>query len=216
MKSRSRLIALVLGLLLALAACSGSSEDDSGAATEAGATDDSDDSASDTDDAATDDAATDDTADSEPADDESAAEFPRVVATPGGDVTIEARPERIVSLSATATEMLFAIGAGEQVEAVDSFSNFPAEAPTTGLSAFEANLEAVAVHDPDLVILGWTNEEVEAGLALGSLPTGVAAHTVSVQDRLDLAREGEAADRSEPRRDLRGWPEQGRCAGSRR
>ncbi len=38
------------------------------------------------------------------------------------------RPSRIVSLSPTATEMLFAIGAGDQVMAVDDQSNYPPEA----------------------------------------------------------------------------------------
>jgi iron complex transport system substrate-binding protein len=49
--------------------------------------------------------------------------------------------------------MLFAIGAGEQVIAVDSFSTYPAEAPVTDLSGFEPNLEAVAGYEPDLVVL---------------------------------------------------------------
>ena len=53
-----------------------------------------------------------------------AAEFPVTV----GDLTLEARPERIVSLSPTATEMLWAIGAGAQVVAVDEYSTYPQEA----------------------------------------------------------------------------------------
>jgi iron complex transport system substrate-binding protein len=66
----------------------------------------------------------------------------------------EDAPERIVSLSATATEMLFAIGAGGQVIAVDSTSNYPpeAEAVLTDLSAFEPNVEAIAGYEPDLVV----------------------------------------------------------------
>jgi iron complex transport system substrate-binding protein len=75
-------------------------------------------------------------------------EFPLTV----GDVTVEARPERIVSLSPTATEMLFAIGAGEQVVAVDDQSDYPPEAPTTDLSAYEPNVEAIASYEPDLVV----------------------------------------------------------------
>lgn len=69
-----------------------------------------------------------------------------------GDATVEARPERIVSLSPTATEMLFAIGAGEQVIAVDDQSDYPPEAPTTDLSAYEPNVEAIASYAPDLVV----------------------------------------------------------------
>ncbi|MGY1594670.1 ABC transporter substrate-binding protein [Geodermatophilus sp. SYSU D00708] len=79
--------------------------------------------------------------------------FPVTVAGDDGDLTLEQRPEAIVSMSASATEMLFAIGAGEQVEAVDSTSDFPAEAPTTDLSAFTPNAEAIAAYAPDLVVL---------------------------------------------------------------
>jgi iron complex transport system substrate-binding protein len=62
------------------------------------------------------------------------------------------RPERIVSLSPTATEMLFAIGAGKQVVAVDDQSNFPKRAPKTDLSGYTPNVEAIAGYEPDLVV----------------------------------------------------------------
>lgn len=78
--------------------------------------------------------------------------FPVEVQDSLGTVTIPARPERIVSLSATTTEILFAIGAGPQVVAVDSYSYFPPGAPVTDLSAFTPNVEAIAAFDPDLVI----------------------------------------------------------------
>ncbi|MFC7587724.1 hypothetical protein ACFQYP_31650 [Nonomuraea antimicrobica] len=56
-------------------------------------------------------------------------DFPVTVEAGNGQVTIAKKPERIVSLSATHTETLFAIGAGPQVVAVDDRSNFPPEAP---------------------------------------------------------------------------------------
>jgi iron complex transport system substrate-binding protein len=62
-------------------------------------------------------------------------------------------PQRIVSLSPTATEDLFAIGAGHQVIAVDDQSNYPANAPKTKLSGYTPNAEAVAAYHPDLVVL---------------------------------------------------------------
>ena len=65
------------------------------------------------------------------------------------------KPDRIISLSPTATEMLFAIGAGGNVVAVDSHSNFPKDAPLTNLSALEPNLEAIASYKPDLVIIAF-------------------------------------------------------------
>jgi iron complex transport system substrate-binding protein len=61
-------------------------------------------------------------------------------------------PQRIVSLSPTATEDLYAIGAGKQVIAVDDQSNFPANAPKTKLSGYTPNAEAVAAYKPDLVV----------------------------------------------------------------
>lgn len=79
--------------------------------------------------------------------------FPVTVAAANGRVTIPRRPTRIVSLSPTATENLFAIGAGRQVVAVDEFSTYPARAPRTKLSGFQPNAEAIASYRPDLVVV---------------------------------------------------------------
>ena len=75
-----------------------------------------------------------------------------------------ATPERIVSLSPTATEILFAIGAGDAVVAVDDQSDFPEGVPTTDLSGFEPNVEAIAGYDPDLVVVAFAAEDVRTGL----------------------------------------------------
>jgi iron complex transport system substrate-binding protein len=79
--------------------------------------------------------------------------FPVTVEAANGRVTIDAEPDRIVSLSPTATEMLFAIGAGDRVVAVDDQSNYPHDAPTTDLSGYEPNVEAIAGYSPDLVVM---------------------------------------------------------------
>ena len=65
-------------------------------------------------------------------------------------------PERVVSLSPTHTEIVFAIGAGDLLVAVDDYSNFPEEATSlpNDLSGFEPNVEAIAAYDPDLVLIG--------------------------------------------------------------
>ncbi len=74
-----------------------------------------------------------------------------------------ARPARIVSLSPTATEDLFAIGAGNQVVAVDNQSDYPRGAPRSKLSGYTPNAEAVAAYRPDLVIVSFdANHIVEA------------------------------------------------------
>ena len=74
-----------------------------------------------------------------------------------GGLTLKAQPMRIVSLSPTHTEMLYAIGAGEQVVAVDEYSNFPAEAVALGtkLSGYEPNVESIAGYEPDLVVISY-------------------------------------------------------------
>jgi iron complex transport system substrate-binding protein len=64
----------------------------------------------------------------------------------------QSHPTRIVSLSPTATEDLFAIGAGKQVVAVDQDSDYPKRAPRTSLSGLNPDVEAIANYHPDLVV----------------------------------------------------------------
>jgi iron complex transport system substrate-binding protein len=79
--------------------------------------------------------------------------FPVTITAANGRVTIPRRPVRIISLSPTATENLFAVGAGRQIVAVDERSNYPKRAPRTRLSGFTPNAEAIAGYRPDLVLL---------------------------------------------------------------
>lgn len=79
--------------------------------------------------------------------------FPVTIDAANGEVVIESQPTAIVSLSPTATEMLFAVGAGDQVAAVDEYSYYPEEAPVTALSGYTPNVEAIAGYEPDLVVL---------------------------------------------------------------
>lgn len=81
--------------------------------------------------------------------------FPVAVATRYGRVRVARRPRRIVSLSPTATEMLFAIGAGHEVVAVDNDSDYPRKAPRTKLSGYTPNVEAIAGYRPDLVVISY-------------------------------------------------------------
>jgi iron complex transport system substrate-binding protein len=91
--------------------------------------------------------------------------FPVTVEAANGEVTLDAPPEAIVSLSPTATEMLFAIDAGDQVAAADSFSNYPSDAPTTDLQASEPNIEAIVGYAPDLVVFADDSGDLESSLA---------------------------------------------------
>src|SRR5215469_5911281 len=96
--------------------------------------------------------------------------FPVTVTTAAGTVHLASRPDAIVSLSPTTTEMLYAIGAGKQVKAVDSYSDYPAGAPITKLSAFQPNAEAIAAYKPDLVIISNDINGITAKLKALSIP----------------------------------------------
>jgi len=86
---------------------------------------------------------------------------------PAGASAPAGGPSRVVSLSPTATETLFAIGAGERVVAVDDQSDHPATAPRTRLSGHRPNAEAVVAWRPDLVVVaGNDNRIVDALRAL--------------------------------------------------
>jgi iron complex transport system substrate-binding protein len=98
------------------------------------------------------------------------AAFPVTVAADNGQVTLEARPENIVSLSPTATESLFAIGAGDQIIAVDDQSNYPLDTPITDLSGFQPNVEAIAEYEPDLVVAAYDPGGLVNGLEKLDIP----------------------------------------------
>lgn len=107
--------------------------------------------------------------------------FPVTVTVGNGPVTIAARPERIVSISPTATEMLFAVGAAGQVVAVDDQSTYPTAAPRTTLSGFQPNIEAIAGYRPDLVI---ASDDIN-GLVDGLGKLGVAVVLLPAATDLD-------------------------------
>ncbi len=96
--------------------------------------------------------------------------FPVTVEAENGALVLEERPDRIVSLSPTATESLFAVGAGEQVIAVDDQSTYPAEAPRSSLSGFQPNVEAIAGYEPDLVVAAFDPGGLVDGLETVDVP----------------------------------------------
>lgn len=99
-----------------------------------------------------------------------AAPFPATITVANGKVTVQKQPTRIVSLSATATESLFAIGAGKQVIAVDDQSDYPKSAPRTSLSGFTPNVEAIAGYRPDLVVISYDPKGLSEALGKLGIP----------------------------------------------
>ncbi len=115
--------------------------------------------------------------------------FPITVEAANGKVTLDQQPTRIVSLSPTATEMLFAIGAGDQVEAVDQDSNYPADAPTTDLNGFEPNIEAIAGYEPDLVIASNETGNLQKSFEALDIPFLLEPAAATVDDTYDQIEE---------------------------
>jgi len=91
-------------------------------------------------------------------------------------------PVAIISLSPTATEILFAIGAGDQVVAVDNMSNYPADAPVSDLSGFTPNVEAIAGYGPDLVVISYDPGDLVEGLKALEIPTVIQWADNSIDD----------------------------------
>ena len=79
--------------------------------------------------------------------------YPITVKIGGYTTKIAKKPTKIISLSPSATEIFYAVGAGSQILAVDNLSNYPAGAPVSEISAFEPNVEAILAKKPDLVLL---------------------------------------------------------------
>jgi iron complex transport system substrate-binding protein len=99
------------------------------------------------------------------------AAFPATVQAANGRVELAAMPHRIVSLSPTATEILYAIGAGAQVVAVDGESDYPAGTPRSGtLSAEVPSVDAIVAQMPDLVLVHLDNGGVVGALSERRVP----------------------------------------------
>jgi len=76
------------------------------------------------------------------------------------EITLEAIPQRVVSLAPSNTEILFAVGAGSQVVGRDEFSDYPPEAASIeiiGGSFGEYNVEAIVALKPDLILAAEIN-----------------------------------------------------------
>lgn len=93
-----------------------------------------------------------------------AVSFPTTITDAAGrQVTIAKAPERIVTLAPSDTEIVYALGLGSKVVAVDEFSDYPAEAKglrTIGGSDGQFNYEQIVSLKPDLVLAaGLTSPE---------------------------------------------------------
>ena len=102
----------------------------------------------------------------------------------GDAASKEMAAERIVSLSATATEMLYAIGAQDQIVAVDNYSNYPQEAAdfATKIDAFEPSVEAISELDPTVVLLTYDPGDLQAQLEKLDIQVWFGAAAATLDD----------------------------------
>ena len=100
----------------------------------------------------------------------------------GEEITVETEPQSIISLSPTATEMLWALGADVQVVAVDDQSDYPEGVPTTELSGFEPNVEAILGYEPDLVVASGDSGDLVSGLEAVKVPVLVLPSATGLEE----------------------------------
>ncbi len=128
---------------------------------------------------------------------------------------------RIISLVPAVTEMLFAIGAGDQVVGVSSYEIYPPEAkkrPSMG-ALFDPDVERILAAKSDLVIVYGSQTELMSRLQRASVPmfryehAGLADITSTIRafgDRVGRgarAKEVAAAIERDLTRFVRAWPE---------
>ncbi len=120
----------------------------------------------------------------------------------GTSVTLDTPPERMVVLSPGHVEILFAIGAGTSVIAVDQNTDFPPEAAAidTKLSGFQPSIEAIAALSPDLVIVSFAPDGFIDQLNILSIPVffdEIDTKVTTVEGVFDsIAELGQATGRS--------------------
>jgi iron complex transport system substrate-binding protein len=131
---------------------------------------------------------------------EKISKYPLTLVSAGFETKLEKKPTRIISLSPSATEILFAIKAGPQVLAVDDNSNFPAEIPKSELSSFTPNVEAIAAMKPDLVVLqinASNARNVQSALSKLEIPVFVEPSARNLTDTYrEISLLGLATDRN--------------------
>lgn len=116
-----------------------------------------------------------------------AASFPLTITDDAGnEVTLDAEPERIVALAPSYVEVLFEIGAGDKVVAVDENTDYPPDAADiTKLSGFDPSVEAIVAEDPDLVLIQFDPGTLTDALASNDIPVALLASPEDLEDVYD-------------------------------
>lgn len=102
----------------------------------------------------------------------------------GEKITLEEKPEKIISLSPNTTEVLFAVGAGDNVIGVTQFADYPQEATEVEKigTITEPNIEKIVSMEPDIVFAAEVNkmETLNRLKELGIKVAGFKANSVNM------------------------------------
>jgi len=140
------------------------------------------------------------------------ASFPLIIdQSDGQKLTLERRPQRIVSLAAHATEIFCAVGAGDQLVAVDRFANCPLGSKAKPeVDGFRPSVEAIAGYRPDLVYVSSNRGEIVQSLRQLNIPIlfielpnsldGVISHILTLSRAAGHESDGKALTAAMQRR----------------
>lgn len=82
----------------------------------------------------------------------------------GKTVKVSYPPRRIVSIIPSTTELLFAVGAGEQVAGVTTYCDWPPEAKAKPkIGDIRVDYEKLAMMKPDVVVTSWSTTKKASG-----------------------------------------------------
>lgn len=112
----------------------------------------------------------------------------------GGKVVLDQEPARIVSLSPTYTEVVFALGAGDRLVGRTDYCDFPAEAAkvTSVGSMTKPSVEKIVELKPDVILVSFMEKEMvdkieQAGTKVIQLASGDSIQG-SYNNMLEIAR----------------------------
>lgn len=101
-----------------------------------------------------------------------------VTSADGTTVTLESEPQRIVSISPTFTEVLFALGVGDRVVGRTDYCDYPAETQNIASigSMVTPSVEKIVEMEPDLVLVSFMEQEMldkveESGAKVIQIPS---------------------------------------------
>jgi cobalamin transport system substrate-binding protein len=99
----------------------------------------------------------------------------------GDEITLDAQPDRIVALAPSFVEVLFEVGAGEQIVAADENTDYPPEAESIPkLSGFDPSVEAIVETDPDIVLLQFDPGGLSDALNASNIPVATLASPADI------------------------------------